>query len=121
MIKDVTKRVFSLRFSVFSAGGVRSVEDVDFELIGVPRGGRLIKFQVTNLDFRMGLGTTKVLPDGVFPDGHRHANGEPWRGELIRIPGFGRYRKATEGIGRLGKFSGCRIRPSIQESEGGME
>jgi hypothetical protein len=58
MIKDFTKGVFSLKFSVFSDGGVRSLEGVDFE--------------------------------------------------LIRIPGFGRYRKPTEGIGRQ-KFSDCQI------------
>jgi hypothetical protein len=53
-IKGVTKRVFSLKFSVFSDRGLPSVDRTD--------------------------------------------------SELIRVPGFGRYRKPTVGIGRLKFF-----------------
>jgi hypothetical protein len=34
---------------------------------------------------------------------------EEWAWNLIRVPGFGRYRKPTVGIGRLKKISDCQV------------
>src|SRR5690348_17035713 len=90
--KKFMRSVSSLEFSVFSDGGVQSRDGVDFELIRIP-GPQ--EFRVTNFDFRMEDGTTKYA---------KHTNGEARRFELIRIPRFGRYRKPTEGIGRLEIF-----------------
>jgi hypothetical protein len=63
MVKDFTKRVFGLKFSVFSDAGLRPLDEVDFE--------------------------------------------------MIRIPGFGRYRKPMEGIGsqkfQIVRFSNYQI------------
>jgi hypothetical protein len=67
-----------------------------FQLIRIPEPR---EFRMMNCDFRMGNGTAKVLPDEP-----QHANGEARWLELIRIPGFGRYRKPTVGIGRLRNF-----------------
>jgi hypothetical protein len=93
MKEENEKGVFSLKFSVFSDGGVPSVDGVDFELICVPGFGR-------PWDFRMEDGTTKYA---------NHANEEAWRFEVIRVPGFGSHRKVTEGIGRLENFQIVRF------------
>jgi hypothetical protein len=62
--------------------------------------GRVFSFQrKQGRSPQRGTGNAKVLPDGP-----QHANGETWRFELIRVPGFGRYRKPTVGIGRLRNF-----------------
>jgi hypothetical protein len=102
------RSVSSSKFSVFSDGGVSSVEGLDFELIRIPGFGRPRDFRMTICDFRIEDGTTK------------HPNNEAWRFEVIRVPGFGRYRKPTVGIGRseifwLSDYQMIRLGPEEME------
>jgi hypothetical protein len=82
----------------------------DFELILVPGFGRPRDFRMTDFEFRM----KESLQMEVRPKN----GGNLELRELIRVPGFGRYRKATVGIGRLRKFrmTNCEFQIGTQIS-----
>jgi aminopeptidase N len=79
-----------------------------FQLIRIPGFRRPRDFRMTDFEFRM--------KESLQIEVRSHNGGDLELLELIRIPGFGRYRKAMVGIGRLRKFrmTNCEFRIGTQ-------